>query len=397
MKSYRLLLLVVGFIFLSTTASMATNGLFTTLAFPNRNTNPNNFDQYAPFLMRQGWVNSMQAWYICTDSSDQQLACSTTAPSTALCIPWVEFANGINFAPRLISAAGHVPIMYVITNVNQGPVFTTVPGAADYSGIWQVVYVTFKPGVMPFCVNNANPYNPMTNPHGLPGTDLATLTDTNAAGLPIIVKYPIVAIGPLGGPWYPPAVAGTYRIPQGKVMQDYTRTKIIWLPFWNAYCRNSITKAVSVRQFIVPDVYDPLPTTSPTGNLLVKLGANNAPGLAAFPPSDEQAFYWQLGPQPINQYPILQACPENEFFSTGPQSPCRNSNYNYTPVDFIVAAQRNVPPLAPYTVINNEPVLLQFAATGCLTLTPTGQIIDAPVLPTVDSSVTNPPVPPTYY
>jgi len=115
------------------------------------------------------------------------LACSTT--------PYGEFEYGLNFAPRLAHLAGQVAILYIITNLNQGPVFTAVPGDPTYSGVWQITYVTYKPGKAKHNVKNA----------------------------------------------------GDYRIPQGKVDQaTYVRTKIICLPFWYAYCKDPVTKRVCV-------------------------------------------------------------------------------------------------------------------------------------------------------
>lgn len=364
MKRFSLLLLFAVVAMLLASASFASYGYSPIFNFPN----VNSFDkvQYAPFQMKQGFEDKQLAWFICTDASDQQIACQTQQNGV--------FEWGLNFAPRLADLAGQVAIVYVVTNLQQGPVFTAVPGDPTYSGLWQIIYVTFKPGVLKHCINNADPFDATTNPNGLPSTSDAIFTTTNKAGNPIVVKYPIVAVGPLGGPWQPaPGNSSLYRIAQGKVDVDYTRTKIIYLPFWNIYCQDPINKHVSVRQMAIPDAFDPagLPVAD---QLVPKLGANDAPGLGLINQMDTQAFYWQLGPQPMNQYPILQDCPDGWSASW-------NINLDYTPVETVVVLQRNVPPMAQSTVITNEPVLLDFLFEGCLTPVRFSQVIDGTVLP----------------
>lgn len=348
-----------------------------TFNFPS--INPFNFCQYVPFQMRQGWEDGELVWYICTDASDQQIACqeeflhivqaNQRQNAVSLCF------NTINFAPRLTALAGQLAPVYIITGQPQ-PVFTAVPGDPSYSGLWQAVYVTFKPGAQRHCVNNAQPYDPINNPTGLPTMADATFSVTNRAGNPIILKCPIMAVGPLAGPWHPePGNTSIYRIPQGRVCADYTYTKVVWLPFWNIYCQDPITKRVCVRQIVIPDACDP-PGLPFEDQLVPKLGANDAPGLCLL--TDMQKFYWQVGPQPVNQYPIVQACPSEST------CPCLNFNYQYTPVQKVVVLQRNVPCCLPQSaVITNEPALLRFLDSGCLTKIRGNQVIDGTILPSL--------------
>lgn len=371
MKLSRLLLLIAVLAVACATVSAGSDsgGL---LKFPNVNTK--GFTQYTDFQMFQGWWNNQLIWYIATDASDQQIACSTK--------PKGEFWNGLNYAPRLVEMTdeGEAAILYVITNLNQGPVFTAVPEGPNYSGIWQVVYVTFNKGVMKHQVTNADPFDPVTNPTGLPSMSDATFTSTNKAGLPIVVKYPIMAIGPLGGPWTP-AIPGEYRIPQGKVMPDYARTKIIFLPFWQEYCRNPISKKITVQRFIVPDVFDP-PGLPFEDQLAPKLGANIAPALGLTDDTDGQAFFWLQGVQPLSQFPIVEACPvPMSLWSMIYGDPCKNFNQDYTPVQFVVVLQRNFPLLPASTIINNEPLLIDLLFNGRLSIIRDTQVIDAPILP----------------
>lgn len=364
MKRYSLLLLIVlGAVLLASASYASILPFLNIFNFPN--VNPFDEVQYAPFQMKQGFENKQTVWFICTDASDQQIACSTVQEGV--------FEDGLNYAPRLANLAGQVPIVFVVTGQTQ-PVFTALPGDPTYSGLWQIVFVTFKPGVVRHCVNNTQPFDPVTNPTGLPSSADATFVATNKAGLPIVVKYPVVAVGALGGPWFP-APAGRYRIPQGKVdVDDYTRTKILFLPFWNIYCQDPITHHVDIRQIVIPDACDP--AGLPVNMQLVKLlKANNAPGLCLLNPADTQNFYWQLGPQPINQFPILHACPSDWVPA------CKNFNLDYTPVETVVVLQRNVPPLPQNAVITNEPVLLDFLSDGCLSFVRSSQVIDGTVIP----------------
>lgn len=374
MKRFSLLLLFAVAAMLVSGTSIAFNG-YCPFTFPE--INPFAPAQYIAFQMKQGWVDGELVWYICTDASDQQIACQQQFPLRTLV---AQKANSvycydtINFAPRLTQAAGQVALLYVVTGQPQ-PVFTAVPGDATYSGVWQIVYVTFKPGVPRYCVNNADPYDPVSNPNGLPSAADAVFTATNKAGNPIVVKYPIMAVGPLGGPWQPaPGNTDIYRIPQGVACACYAYDKVIYLPFWNIYCQDPITKRVCVRQIVIPDACDP-PGLPIEDQLVPKLGANDAPGLCDIDEAATQNFYWQLGPQPISQYPIVQECPSAYV------CPCYNYNYDYTPIEKVVVFQRNVPPMAQSAVITNEPVLLSFLADGCLSEVRSSQIIDGTIIP----------------
>lgn len=376
MRTIRLLVIAAALAALLSSTSVVAIGYYT-FNFPN--VNPRDTYQYVPFQMKQGWEEGQLAWYICTDASDQQIACQQQFPLAAnstLQLNGLGCFNTLNFAPRMAELAGQVAVVYFVTGQPQ-PVFTALPGDPVYSGLWQVVFVTFNPGVARHCVNNTDPYDPATNPNGLPSAADATFSVLNNAGNPVVVKYPIVAVGPLGGPWQPaPGNTTIYRIAQGKVFTDYAYSKVIFLPFWNIYCSDPITRRMCVHQIVIPDACDP-PGLPLEDQLVPKLGANSAPGLCLIDPADTQAFYWQIGPQPINQYPILQDCPSFDV------CPCRNYNYDYTPVETVVVLQRNVPPLPLSAVINNEQTLLDFLAAGCLTTVRSSQIIDGTVLPSL--------------
>jgi len=331
--------------------------------------------QYEKFGLFQGWEDGQLAWFIATDASDHQVACELLGAKI--------FDDGLNFAPRLSSLAGQVAIAYVIVNPKQGLVFSAKPGDPTYSGIWQVIAIEFKPGATKHFVTNTDPYDPITNPTGLPSMSDAEYITLNRAGNPFVAKLPIVATGQLGGPW--DNRTDVYRIPQGKVDSKdyyYGKYKFIYLPFWNAYCKDPITKRICVRRFAVPDVLDPV--------LAAKIGANLAPGLGLIDMADTQAFYWFFGPQPLTQYPVFHACPEPFGIIFDLASQCDNSNYDYTPVEQVFMLQRNVPPLAASTIINNEPLIDLYLGNGRLSPLGTMGVINATILPELIKETSSP-------
>lgn len=328
------------------------------LKFPN--TNRSSYGQYEVFGMNQGWANDDLVWYVCTDSSDIRTSCTKYFLST---IYWWS----ITYAPRLSEALPNVATVYVVKNVSQGPVFSALPGDPTYSGLWKVVYITFKQGfARP--VTNALPAG-MGNPQGLPPISEADYSPADPNDATIVIKCPIVATGQLGGPWV--SSPGRYRIPQGKVEPNYAALKVIWLPFWYVYCQDPITKRPGVRRIIVPDAYDP-PALPDADKLVPKLGANDSPGLALIPLAAVQRLYWLQGPQPVNQYPILQACPSDPFF------PCKNSNMDYSPVEQVTVLDRLIP---PSSVINNPLTAERLRSAGLLPLIRESQLIDGAVIP----------------
>jgi len=318
------------------------------------------YDQFEVFGMNQGWANDDLVWYICTDSSDIRTACTKYFTST---IYWWS----ITFAPRLTEALPDVETVYIVKNVSQGPVFAALPGDATYSGLWKVVYITFKPGfARP--VTNALPAG-IGNPQGLPPIGEANYSPADPDNATIVIKCPIVATGVLDGPWQ--SAPGRYRIPQGKVEPNYASLKAIWLPFWYVYCQDPLTKRVSVRRIIVPDVFDP-PALPDADKLAPKLGANDAPGLALIPLAAVQRFNWLQGPQPLSQLPVMEACPSNPYY------PCLNNNPDYSPVSQVTVLNRLIP---ASSVINNPRTVDKLRTGGLLPLVRENQIIDGAVIP----------------
>ena len=242
--------------------------------------------------MNQGWFCDELAWFICTDTND--IRCAQT--------------QKLNLAPRLNSALRSMVLakVYIVKNFKQGPIFTSAPCNLDYSGLARVYYITWKPGKCIRPITNDN-YASNHNENGIPKNDVC-IEKTD-----IILNYPIVAIGQLGGPWYP-APPDAYRIPQGITHDPYKKS--ITLPKYKVFCSDPITQRVETEELIITDA----------SNILIAkdLGANLAPGLLFIPSSDVQNFWIMKCPKPPSQLPIIDAC-------TNPAG-WRNSNFCYTPI-----------------------------------------------------------------
>ena len=278
-------------------------------------------DDCKTFKMFQGWFDGNLAWYICTDTNNIRQAQT----------------QNITLAFELESAYKKTAPVYIVTNPTATPVpiFSTRPGDRCYSGIWTVYFVTWvklyarepltsekqilwlaKKGDLKICPSN---------PH-------------------LVVDYPIVALGRLGGPWLQKPDPPFYRIPQGITHDPYNKT--ITLPIFNVFCDNRVSRLPKIAQVVITDVGDP--------GLAFDLKANLAPGLFAIPSKDTQRF-WVIGsPKPPSQLPVIEDCPD---FLTW-----RNSNRYYSPVmKFIKLFRKGV---EPSTVVNNDTYLLTLINNG---------------------------------
>lgn len=237
----------------------------------------------------------------------------------------------VNPVSKLASALqGGAPTVYLVTNFPQGPIFSTRPGNADYSGLWRVVFLTWSPGSTP---------QPIIDAANLP----AEVTQEDSE---IVVNWPTMAIGPLGGPW-PLAPPGGYRIGQ---VQDYDLyTKIIKLPAWAAFSRDPVRRTIVQVETLITDVSDPV--------LAEIIQANFAPGLDDVPDPDTQKiwiFDWtQLPAQPPAQLPVMQHVPIPVL------NCCSGYDYNinreYSPVMQIELLRRTTLPPRVY----NNPELIE--------------------------------------
>jgi len=286
----------------------------------------------------QGWYAGDVAWWIHWDSSTNNINRSVWAQPYSWLAPKLSSA-------REGSPPAAVPV-YIVLNWDQGPVFTTAPGQPAYSGLWQVFYVTWKPGFgRP--ITNADPAS-LSNPDGMPPAAEADVVSTD-----IVVQYPIIALGQLDGPWYP-ATPGRYRMKQVVAMPDYVKTKFIWLPTHRVFCKDHVTNRVYTAVVTVPDVGD--------AELAEELGANLAPGLNNVPLSDTQKLWVMEDPKPLSQLPIMEHCPD--YMGSG------NTNREFSPIAQIVALQRNIP---YYAVINNPGFVEYLIGSGGLVVVRTDQ------------------------
>lgn len=333
MKRYIILTLTLLTLFLCASAAFA--------IFPVPDRVP------TPLLtLQQGWFENTQAWYIDTfvATTNTSFLGSTKMPSLtpelfSLLHPKVP---GGDIAARPI---------YVVLNpaATQGPIFSAAPGQdppdALYSSFWQVFYIQWKPGAVKRPIVNAEP----GDPKGLPDASQATIIPTG-----IVVQLPILAIGQLGGPWYP-APPGRYRMKQVFTFPDYAQTKLVGLSPYLVFSTDPVSKR--------PDTFLTFVTDVAKQPLADQIGANLAPGLLNVPDgtidpadNDTQAFYWIPKSPWLCQYPVVESTP----FGFGPIG-----NPAYTPVVRLIQLDRDI----PYsTVLNNANYIKFLLTTGGLTV-----------------------------
>ncbi|MCX6344613.1 MAG: hypothetical protein NT018_06015 [Armatimonadetes bacterium] len=322
--------------------------------------------------MHQGWFDDTVAWFISTDTNNIRYA--TT--------------ENLTLAPELSSAIGNAARkMYIVTNFNNsGPVFETAPTASSpyYSGLWQICFVTWKPGVTPHVITNTDSESG-GNPTGLPNNTKVFLTSSPFVGYPeprIVVDCPIVALGSLASPAGNPQFGGIYRIPQVISLNTLSVPKTITLPTFNVYCQDAITTKLGVKRVIIPDVEEP--------TLAKLLKANFAPGLGALPFSDTQRFWVINWKQPNGggvfvvppaQFAVVEQCPT--AFSW------RNSNFDYTPIGRYTLLDRdfdpvNYPGFTDKTVIKTPEFIEELMEDGLLDVVyENHRRINAPQVPNI--------------
>ena len=359
MKRYLLLLSVLTILALAMEPALA--------VFPKPDAVPK-YNGTKTFKLNQGWFDDTVTWFIYTDTNNIRWAST----------PYLAISPKLlTLCPKLTSALEEWPYsdpdlaareMIVVLNYNQGPVFSTrptTPGAdppdyPDYSGLWQITYITWLPTATKRPITNTDDAS-VGNPTGVP--DATEVTEVESG---IVVNCPIMAIGALGGPWYP-APLGRYRIKQAKSYSAYGKT--ITLPYYLVYADNPITWRVSLVAVIITDSSD--------ATQAALLGANEAPGLLHMPPDDTQAFWYQNDPKPPFQYPVIEDAPT--AFSW------RNTNYGYSPImDYIVLDRDYTPPddMARWTIVTNDRYLQLLITGGRLDIVSGPRVvINAPVVP----------------
>ena len=325
------LAVLVALVFLTSTGCLA--------IFPKPDFPPIGFG-YLGYDLQLGWFDNAQAWYLHEDGSTNDIG---TAKTLA---PFYWLAPELSSALTPKAPGGDIAArpIYIVLNpeATQGPVFSTVPGEPLYSGLWQIFYILWKDGAVkrPIINSNASP-----DPQGLPPASDADITATG-----IVAQFPIVATGPLGGPWIPEP-PGTYRMKQIVVESDYAASKEVFLPTFSVFCSELVSKRVTKEVITIPDVGD--------STLADLLGANLAPGLLNVPDSDTQAFWSIISSPYLCQLPMLEQCPQG----AGGE---RQTNKDFTPI--VRLTYLNRVGLPPYAVINNKFFVSFLIGSGFLTV-----------------------------
>lgn len=325
MRQYRLLvMLLVAGLLAAMCCSVCSAG--STFPFPNImfGSTDGLGDALAEFRLQQGWFAGDVAWFIQVQGFALERHFLRDYLNT-------DLNYQLRYA-KLGSAIGAGSnMMYVVLNYQQGPVFAAMPGDSGYSGLWQVVYITWKRGVTK---------RPIISALDLPTTSEADYNETN-----IVVDRPIMAIGKLGGPWQP-APEGSYRCPQ---VWDYdVRDKVVLLPGWFVYGQREKTRQVTISLVIIPDVADP--------DLARLLRANYAPGLADVDAENTQSLWvqdWTKQPAPPPfQFPITE---QIDNFASNLMAPDVEHNPAFSPVMDFTLLERDTLPAS--TIVNNPTTL----------------------------------------
>jgi len=277
--------------------------------------------------LQQGWFDGNLAWYV-------PVIGIPPMSHTLRFQPNLDLDYRYRY-PKLTSAIGiGAGQMYIVQNFQQGPVFSSKPGNGDYSGLWQVIYVVWKAGITPRPITSA--------------LDLPTAAEADQIMTDIVVDRPIVAIGPLGGPWNPEP-PGSYRLKQ--VIAYNPADKTILLPYWFVYGQDLTTRQPLIAVVLVTDVADL--------GLAETLKANYAPALALVDAGNTQRFWvqdWTIQPPPPPlQLPIVEWS-DNFIFDVVTKAITLKRNALFTPVmDLTLLTRTNLP---AYVVVNN-PIFLQ--------------------------------------
>lgn len=350
--------------------------------YPGKSVGFNNVvgDGYVGIQLLKGWVLGVPAWYSCFATNNIRVAglgqlqqIPANALNERINTDGICQSTQMTLAPKLTSAigAGAQP-MYVVTNYNNnGVVFSTSPmTVAPYTGLWEVIYITWLPGVPRWIITNTAAA--VGSAPGLPTPGVQALYSSVAPGTPpdpfapaTVVDCPIFAVGQISNPWIKPTSACespfVYRIPQG-VYLNY-KYRVLYVPYWNVYCQDEVTHQISIEQVIIPDVSDEF--------LASITGANFAPVLASVPISDRSNFFvinWLQqfdppNPEPLlkvlaNQHPLLDACPT--------ECSGRNRNFDYSPIDTFILLNRDISLISPEVLFTNVPFLLAQFQRGAL-------------------------------
>lgn len=282
-------------------------------------------DGFVTVDLAQGWFANQLVWYIGTNTNDIKFAQS----------------GDMILAGKLRQALGATaPIIYIVTNFQQGPIFTAIPPGGTYTGLWNVKFITWLPGFTPRPI-----INDTGGPFGIPGAGVAVSNPTN-----IFLDYPILIVGPL-------SIAGpTYKIPQLQSFSAFSKTAV--LPFFNVFNQDFIHKNVVVEPCLI--------TESSNANIAPLIGANFAPQLGTMPLVGSMNA-WLLDPtnplklNPPSQLPVIEQSP-NPFT-------WQNANQAYSPIVKGHLLKRLT--ATESSIFNNPTTINELIASGALQQTGT--------------------------
>lgn len=305
------------------------------------------------FALQQGWYDGQVAWYSFFGSNNidwvsglglPRSIAAPFQPNLALYLQCTDYT----LYPKLGSAlAGGASPVYFVTNFQQGPVFTAIPGEAGYSGLWIVNLVTWKAGVIPRTITDA--------------ADLPGPAEADIVAINVVIDAPIMATGALGGPWLP-APAGRYRIPQALGVEPFGARKIIVLPARPVYVADQITKRSAVAYLVITDIAD--------ASLATRMQANYAPALADLDDLNTEALWYfdrdQIPPPPVGQYLVMEhTVTFNHLLAAYMWYRPLNLNFDVSPV---VNGQKLIRGTIPaYTTVNNPALVKKLLGGGLLT------------------------------
>jgi|GEM_PF-724858 len=314
--------------------------------------------------LKQGYYEGALVWFFVTDTNDINFASTYLYPYT---MPTLAAPLTSAYEAYVPPDPPDEPTMFINVSMQQGPLFTAVPTQDEYSGIWSVVFIKFKPGFARV-VTNTDPWDVDDNPTGWPTTGLGGQADFLAtygtSKSPVVVDAPIAAVGPFDNGVWPrnnDDPTTLYRLPQVITFNKYFKT--ITLPAWYTYCQERFLGTPTASMYIdkckviIPDVEDPI--------LAARLGANLAPGLGEIDEENSQDFYYvdgrRYGVTPpdafiaggppgalaaVNQLPVLEWAPNGRGAG--------NTNRAYTPVmDFEILESFTGFPTGQLVFVNN--------------------------------------------
>lgn len=293
-------------------------------------------DFYNYFSVYRGYQDNDPAWFICTAASSISFANSTYFATL-----WNPlFPDKPVLAPSMVAALATSPRvarpMYLVVNSCQGPVFDTKPGLDDYSGLWQVFLIRFKPGFIRPVTNTST-----SDPQGLPTPAEGKVTETST-----VLDCPIVVIGQLEDPSSRPDSSSHYQIKQASYWMFDSNPKTVLLPAYYVYTSDPLSGRPVVEAITVTD--------ADTQELADLFQANYAPRLADFPDATAKNLWFWYQPYPPGQLPVAEEAP---WWQTRAYNPLFSPIMRYSELGRLVPAS---------STISNRQLLRQLLNNGLL-------------------------------